>query len=539
MAMAELGTASNPAADSCRVYSYYVGVNPSACSETPSSWPAGTNNNVDVAGYFYQDSMNALGHAATYGYDPVNRLISAGATGNSVYSQTFTYDAYGNLNCSPSGPGCVALTYNAATNRITTSGYAYDAAGNLTGDGANTYQWDAESHLTKAVNGAGVAISTNTYNALGQRVRDVTQTTTTDEAYGADGSLLWRYTGSATDPNQRAFVPFEGGILAEYYGGSPGGTLFDHPDELGSLSTAIDYATSHSAERLFYPFGEMWTGSDLYSLGMHQEFAKLPDYDNDANSDLYNTLNRHYTPMGRWLTPDPDNARDRPSEPQTWNMYAYVRNNPTTLTDPTGERYRVCQTDENGEQTNCADISDAQFAQFQQANKDTLTFTGGSAGNIYQNGTIIGSFQQTSVDATAGLIAVGTGTQMAAPIVEPLFKATMGFIMIFGLGTLDAETPEPLGSLSPGKTVADVLQGATPEGGSRTDIYSKPGGMQQAQKDFNDLAGGNPEVRGPVQIKELGDGRRAVLRDFSTDGRPTLEIQPPGGGYKQITIRYN
>ena len=53
-----------------------------------------------------------------------------------------------------------------------------------------------------------------------------------------------------------------------------------------------------------------------------------------------------------------------------------MRNNPTTLTDPSGERYNVCETDANGNQTNCADISDEQFAEFQQENKDTLSFLG-------------------------------------------------------------------------------------------------------------------------------------------------------------------
>ncbi|MGO8790081.1 MAG: hypothetical protein ACLQVL_22225, partial [Terriglobia bacterium] len=103
--------------------------------------------------------------------------------------------------------------------------------------------------------------------------------------------------------------------------------------------------------------------------------------------------------------------------------------------------------------------------------------------------------------------------------------------------------PVPLGPSMNGKTVPDILQGATPDGGSRSNIYSKPGGASQAQQDFNDLGGGKPEVRGPVTIKELTGGGRAVLRTdpstWSSDGRPTLDIQPQGGGYKQMSIRYN
>ena len=37
------------------------------------------------------------------------------------------------------------------------------------------------------------------------------------------------------------------------------------------------------------------------------------------------------------MTPDPGGmGAAHPGDPQTWNMYAYVRNNPTTLNDPTG-----------------------------------------------------------------------------------------------------------------------------------------------------------------------------------------------------------
>jgi rare lipoprotein A (peptidoglycan hydrolase) len=41
--------------------------------------------------------------------------------------------------------------------------------------------------------------------------------------------------------------------------------------------------------------------------------------------------------MGHWMSPDPGGVNVvHADDPQTWNMYAYVRNNPTTETDPTG-----------------------------------------------------------------------------------------------------------------------------------------------------------------------------------------------------------
>ena len=155
-------------------------------------------------------------------------------------------------------------------------------------------------------------------------------TRTTDEAYGAGGNLLLRYTG---DSNSRSFIPFNGRLLAEYY---CGGMIFDHPDEIGSATTATDCAGNVVQERLYYPFGEFWTGfGGTASAGMHPAFAQLPDY--DPETDQYNTANRHYSPSGRWLSPDPGGLKFvHFDDPQTWNMYAYVRNNPMTLTDPSG-----------------------------------------------------------------------------------------------------------------------------------------------------------------------------------------------------------
>jgi RHS repeat-associated protein len=112
--------------------------------------------------------------------------------------------------------------------------------------------------------------------------------------------------------------------------------IFDHPDEIGSATTATDCAGNVVQERLYYPFGEFWKWfGGTPSAGMHPVFAQLPDY--DPETDQYNTANRHYSPSGRWMSPDPGGIKSvKLDDPQTWNMYAYVRNNPTSLTDPTG-----------------------------------------------------------------------------------------------------------------------------------------------------------------------------------------------------------
>src|SRR6267154_6344476 len=57
----------------------------------------------------------------------------------------------------------------------------------------------------------------------------------------------------------------------------------------------------------------------------------------DTVAGLYDFPAREYSYQGRWSSPDPAGlAAVDPSNPQSWNRYAYVMNNPLALTDPDG-----------------------------------------------------------------------------------------------------------------------------------------------------------------------------------------------------------
>lgn len=62
------------------------------------------------------------------------------------------------------------------------------------------------------------------------------------------------------------------------------------------------------------------------------------------DGDTFQTPNRQYSQtQGRWLHPDPAGlAAVDPTNPQTWNRYAYVGNNPVSYNDPWGLVMDIC-----------------------------------------------------------------------------------------------------------------------------------------------------------------------------------------------------
>ena len=81
-------------------------------------------------------SDTVLAQQVTNGYDSFNRLTARTVTSGTVQNYTYSYDRYGNrLTQTPLQRGySFNPTINPANNHITTSGFTYDAAGNMTND---------------------------------------------------------------------------------------------------------------------------------------------------------------------------------------------------------------------------------------------------------------------------------------------------------------------------------------------------------------------------------------------------------------------
>ena len=134
-----------------------------------------------------------------------------------------------------------------------------------------------------------------------------------------------------------------GNLAAEYGATNPAvtGTVYLTQDHLGGTRVI----SGSQMERLdFFFFGDQITvpqGSPRatvpgYSadLGIREKFTGK---ERDAETGLdYFGARYLSSAQGRFMSPDPLLNSGRPSDPQSWNRYSYVRNNPLSNVDPTG-----------------------------------------------------------------------------------------------------------------------------------------------------------------------------------------------------------
>src|SRR5208337_63847 len=195
--------------------------------------------------------------------------------------------------------------------------------------------WDAEG---KALTIDTVSL---TYDALGRMVEQNRSGSYTQIVYGPNGGKLALMNGPTL---QKAFVGLTGGATAVYT--ASGLDHYRHGDWLGSSRLATTPSRTMSFDVAYAPYGEDYADSgtaDLSFTGQNQDTISAT-----GGQGLYDFLYREYAPVqGRWISPDPAGlGATNPMNPQSWNRYAYVANNPLGSVDPLGLRLSCNQ---NGE----------------------------------------------------------------------------------------------------------------------------------------------------------------------------------------------
>ncbi|WP_028315502.1 RHS repeat domain-containing protein [Desulfatibacillum aliphaticivorans] len=249
-----------------------------------------------------------------------------------------TYDAMGNILTKSVGTDLLTYSYemngSISTQRLSSVAYGsnpaksfvHDANGNMTqgwdfSDPANpvqrSIQYNADDKPISITRGLDTTLFT--YDANGDRaIKEI-----------AGGDITYYVSGGYEVTNGVSVKYISGGGLS-IAKIEDGVTSYQHSDHLGS-STVVTNESGQEIEKSDYrPFGE-----ERNHWGVTNDKHRYTGQEKDFSTGLYNYNARLYDPiLGRFTSADifvPD-----PLDPQSYNRFAYCRNNPLSYTDPSG-----------------------------------------------------------------------------------------------------------------------------------------------------------------------------------------------------------
>ena len=259
-----------------------------------------------------------------YTYDSLNRVTSRtvkSLADNSVIStETYTYDAAGNLTDAPDS--CFGYDIN---NRLTVfngNDVSYDMDGNMLSNGTTDFEYDSANRLIKAGNHA------YTYNAEDVRIRNLCGDYDTTYTYNTNCKL------------SQLLQKTTNGIITKYVYGL--GLIGEEKQECGFKTYHFDYRGSTVAitdisgnitDTFKYDtYGKVTEhiGDSFVIFGYNGRDGVVTD----KNGLIYMRA-RYYSPAMRRFV-NADIIHDEISNAVTLNRYAYANGNPVSNTDPFG-----------------------------------------------------------------------------------------------------------------------------------------------------------------------------------------------------------
>ena len=268
----------------------------------------------------------------TYGYDPLDRLISA--TSSSV-NEGWTYDANGN-RLSETGTAPSNYSISPTNDEVTgitgtrTRTYGYDAAGNTLSDSIDADTYNDAGRLKTVTNSSGT--TTFIYNALGQMIEASGPSGATLYAYDIGGHLIGEYDGSGNLIQETVWlgdIPVatirpSGSSVAIYY------VVTDQLDTPREVVRPSDNALMWSW--FTGPFGTEVPNTNPQGAGTFAYDLRFPGQVAGAWGSTYQNYFRDYDQVvSRYVESDPLGP-----DGGSYSTYAYVASSPLISEDPTG-----------------------------------------------------------------------------------------------------------------------------------------------------------------------------------------------------------
>ncbi|MFL6193494.1 MAG: RHS repeat domain-containing protein [Thermoanaerobaculia bacterium] len=458
-------------------------------------------------------------------YDKVSRLIGSavhdGLTGGgNEKQQSYTYDTYGNITQIATTAGGVTTTRATPvawdTNRLT--GGTYDGAGNLTGWNGASFSYDSFSKAWHMVNGTQDWLYLYTVDDERAWSFNIGANTSRWTIRDLGGAVLREYQNNASVWSVvNDYIYRSGQLVAAVTPGQQ--PLHFHVDHLGTPRLITNSLKQQVAYHVYYPYGEEATAFNqdtqrLKFTGHERDLASLTS----AADDVDSMHARFYSPLtARFLSVDP--VRGTPDLPQSWNLYAYVRGNPVTLTDPTGKEDTKRFFDDwdfsfNGIKNQIkkffTGVNPPQRADENDPNVQALMDgdVGGNPNILPRNqvGIVQEGMNEGAAIMTAGVVVVGMAVASDA-----LIGRLLGFLRPAG---------QWLGRIGSGNRIREVS-----------------GGLAEAERVFAQLSQGGRVIENttyPGTLVELEGVGTVGLRPVSKSGPPTIDLMVRGVDIRKI-----
>ena len=280
-------------------------------------------------------------------YDELSRLTYAEINGQNNY---YSYDRYGNILSRQGPSGAFNRQYN-DKNQLYGANISYDERGNLTKWMFEDYAYDADNRMVEYENAAGTHF-TYGYSVDGKRVykKEIQEddgTITTYFLRGLGGEILTEWTrvalagGRIFSKRVKDFVHLNGENFAMLKPAGGGGfnIFYYHNDHLGSPLELTNDETpvgSRVEKYRYFPYGGIDETRSIEAINTHKFTGK--ERDKESGLDYFEA--RYYgNSFCRFMSCD--KIIGKTQNPQSWNRYTYVLNNPLRLTDPQGLTVQV------------------------------------------------------------------------------------------------------------------------------------------------------------------------------------------------------